>query len=169
MMIMIDRSVDRWCCAALREAALYDVAQLREESVEVLVAVAIDTPLVGTPAIAAVASATLAVAVVERVHELHALHHLTEGCEALSVQKRIVREVEKYLRAARVLASGGEGDGAAAVALRHGVVQNRSVPPRRAQRRVCRDAHLRHKALCNCQSIIKIKGCTFPINEVNVQ
>jgi hypothetical protein len=71
----------------------------------------------------------LTVARIDGVDNIHPLDDLPDRTEAHFVEKRIVFEVDKDLRRARVLARGGERDRPSLVACHHGVVLDGRVAP----------------------------------------
>lgn len=123
------------------------MTQLGKEPAEIIVALPLYPPLIGTLAVRSIPLAPFAVAPVQRVDPLHAGHHLRKGGELLLVKEAVVSEVEEDLRGARIRSGVGEGDRSPLVGHDHGVILDHRRPLAMVNDGHCGDAGLGHEVL----------------------
>src|SRR5579864_2470984 len=108
-------SQKRQAAGSLLDRRFLDVIELRKIAAEIRVALRLS----GLLRRAVPVRRAFPVAAVELVHNIHALAHRPERREAFGIQPRVVRQIDKHLRGARVRTAGGESKRAALVTLLH--------------------------------------------------
>src|SRR5262245_5153767 len=128
-------------CLALDRCFL-DVVHAREFFHQIRIALALKPALVRT----APARRSLAIFSVKRIDDIHPGHDATERRKTHPIEIGIVRKVDEHLACAGIGPGGCEGDCAALVALRHGIVADLGGAPARHHAGIAVDAELHHEA-----------------------